>query len=224
MRWLWLLMLVGCEKSKPVDDIPTRQIFIGPKGVWVNKEQKIAQFENLDATRVRQILDATPAEPEGGHSIVVDAKLASGDPLAAILEGATRLGWKKLSVAVQREDKEFFRLCDADFRLSTAAAKNEEIVMLSVWVMPERTWIGLSRVNEFQEVPLRAGEQDTEKLEVTLQQHKQSAFFSDREDIEIAFEKGLPLQAHTGTLAAACKSFHELSVMPSKDLAAKPTL
>ena len=66
--------------------------------------------------------------------------------------------------------------------------QDDEHVTLSVLVQADRIWVGLSRVNEFQEIPKNADDQDWEKLETTLKEHKASAFFADRSDIEVAGE------------------------------------
>ena len=66
--------------------------------------------------------------------------------------------------------------------------QDDESVTLSVLVQSDRIWVGLSRVNEFQEIPKKGDEQDWEKLETTLKEHKASAFFADRTDIEVAAE------------------------------------
>jgi biopolymer transport protein ExbD len=64
-----------------------------------------------------------------------------------------------------------------------------DTVILSVLVQSDKIWVGLSRVNEFQDIPkLASGEQDWDKFETTIKQHKTSAFFNDRADIEIAAE------------------------------------
>jgi len=67
-----------------------------------------------------------------------------------------------------------------------------DTVILSVLVQSDKIWVGLSRVNEFQDIPkLASGEHDWDKFETTIKQHKTSAFFSDRADIEIAAESTL---------------------------------
>ncbi len=66
--------------------------------------------------------------------------------------------------------------------------KDDETVTLSVLVQADRIWVGLSRVNEFQEIPKKGDDQDWEKFETTLKEHKASAFFADRSDLEIAAE------------------------------------
>jgi biopolymer transport protein ExbD len=66
--------------------------------------------------------------------------------------------------------------------------QDDEHVTLSVLVQADRIWVGLSRVNEFQEIPKKADDHDWDKFETTLKEHKASAFFADRSDIEIAGE------------------------------------
>jgi len=57
-----------------------------------------------------------------------------------------------------------------------------------VLLQSDRIWVGLSRVNEFQEIPKKGDQQDWEKFESTLKEHKSSTFFTDRSDLEIAAE------------------------------------
>ena len=66
--------------------------------------------------------------------------------------------------------------------------QDDEHVTLSVLVQADRIWVGLSRVNEFQEIPKKGDAHDWEKFETTLKEHKASAFFADRADLEIAAE------------------------------------
>ena len=63
-------------------------------------------------------------------------------------------------------------------------ASDEETVKLSILVMPDQIWVGLSRVNEFQEIKGH----DLAKLAEVLASHKKSPFFVDRADVEIAGE------------------------------------
>src|SRR4051812_25812148 len=67
--------------------------------------------------------------------------------------------------------------------------QDDEHVTLSVLVQADKIWVGLSRVNEFQDIPkLPSGDYDWDKFETTIKQHKASAFFADRADLEIAAE------------------------------------
>src|SRR3954465_15418063 len=66
---------------------------------------------------------------------------------------------------------------------------DDEHVTLSVLVQADKIWVGLSRVNEFQDIArLPSGDYDWDKFETTIKQHKASAFFADRSDLEIAAE------------------------------------
>jgi hypothetical protein len=62
---------------------------------------------------------------------------------------------------------------------------DSEIVRISVLVQSDKIWVGISRVNEFQEL-----RRDPAKLATVLKEHKASAFFADRHDIEIAGDPG----------------------------------
>lgn len=73
-------------------------------------------------------------------------------------------------------------------RDTTTVTDPDEQVTLSVLVQSDRIWVGLSRVNEFQEIPKKGDEHDWDKFETTLKEHKSSAFFADRTGIEIAGE------------------------------------
>lgn len=73
-------------------------------------------------------------------------------------------------------------------RDTTNVQTDDENVTLSVLVQADRIWVGLSRVNEFQEIPKKPDDHDWERFATTLKEHKSSAFFADRTDIEIAGE------------------------------------
>src|ERR1043165_8699632 len=60
--------------------------------------------------------------------------------------------------------------------------QDDERVILSVRLRPDGVWGGVSRVNEFQEIPKKGEQQDWERFETTLKEHKSSTFFSDRTD------------------------------------------
>src|SRR5580692_4173555 len=53
---------------------------------------------------------------------------------------------------------------------------NPDIVILSVLIQSDKIWVGLSRVNEFQEIPNKGEEHDWDKFESTLKDEKASSF------------------------------------------------
>jgi biopolymer transport protein ExbD len=107
--------------------------------------------------------------------------------------------------------------------------QDNENVTLSVLVQSDKIWVGLSRVNEFQEIPKKADDQDWDKLESTLKDHKASAFFADRSDIEIAAESttAAPVKyqdiIHAMDLAVKV-GFIDVGLSDPQGLAARPSL
>ncbi len=108
--------------------------------------------------------------------------------------------------------------------------KDDETVTLSVLVQADRIWVGLSRVNEFQEIPkLAEGDQDWVKFETTLKEHKASAFFADRADLEIAAESTLQSPVKYQDIIRAMDfavkvGFVDVGLSDPAGLAARPSL
>jgi biopolymer transport protein ExbD len=108
--------------------------------------------------------------------------------------------------------------------------QDDEHVTLSVLVQSDKIWVGLSRVNEFQEIPrLASGEHDWDKLKTTLEGHKKSAFFADRDDLEIAAESTaqapVPYQDIIHAMdTALLVGFKDVGLSDPAGLAARPTL
>ena len=115
-------------------------------------------------------------------------------------------------------------------RDTTQVQQDEEHVTLSVLVQADKIWVGLSRVNEFQEIPkLATGDQDWVKFETTLKEHKASAFFADRTDIEVAGESTaqspVPYQDIIKAMDVAVKvGFVDVGLSDPAGLAARPSL
>jgi biopolymer transport protein ExbD len=107
--------------------------------------------------------------------------------------------------------------------------EDTEHVTLSVLVQADQIWVGLSRVNEFQPIPKKGNEQDWEKFETTLKEHKASAFFADRSDIEVAAESTqqapVPYQDIIHAMDIAVKvGFFDVGLTDPNGLAARPSL
>ncbi len=109
-----------------------------------------------------------------------------------------------------------------------------ETVILSVLIQSDKIWVGLSRVNEFQEIPNKNSEHDWDKFESTLKDQKASSFFSDPNDpnsrhIEIAAEStsASPVQyqeiIHAMDIAVKV-NFDDVGLTDPAGLAARPSL
>jgi biopolymer transport protein ExbD len=107
--------------------------------------------------------------------------------------------------------------------------QDDEHVTLSVLVQSDKIWVGLSRVNEFQEIPKKGDQQDWERFESTLKEHKSSTFFADRSDLEIAAESttAAPVKyqdiIHAMDLAVKV-GFVDVGLSDPQGLAARPSL
>jgi len=114
-------------------------------------------------------------------------------------------------------------------RDTTNVQQDDEHVTLSVLVQADRIWVGLSRVNEFQEIPKKGDDQDWEKFETTLKEHKASAFFADRTDIEVAAESTAQAEVKYQDIIHAMDvavkvGFVDVGLTDPAGLAARPSL
>lgn len=100
---------------------------------------------------------------------------------------------------------------------------------LSVLVQHDKITIGVSKLNEFQEVGLTpAGALDWEKFETTMKAQKASVYFQDRTDMEIAAEStsaaAVDYQAVVTAMDIALKvGFKDVGLSDPAGLAARPT-
>jgi biopolymer transport protein ExbD len=106
---------------------------------------------------------------------------------------------------------------------SPGAVLDSERVTLSILVTPKQIWVGVSRINEFQEISAEPGQLD--KLLEALKERKASAFFVDRTDLEIAGEA----DAMYGEVAevievATTAGFVDWKITEPGRLVARPTL
>jgi hypothetical protein len=68
----------------------------------------------------------------------------------------------------------------------------EDSIHLTVYVTADTYWVGLSRVNEFREIPRTGADRGRDKLETALKEQKVSAFFADRQDAELTADFEVP--------------------------------
>jgi biopolymer transport protein ExbD len=112
--------------------------------------------------------------------------------------------------------------------------QDTDIVRLSILIQSDKIWVGLSRVNEFQEIPNKGDEKDWDKFESTLKEQKASSFFSDDNDpnshrIEIAAESTSAAVVqyqdiiHAMDIAVKLK-FDDVGLTDPAGLSARPTL
>ena len=107
--------------------------------------------------------------------------------------------------------------------------QDDERPILSVLLQSDRIWVSLSRVNDYQEIPKKGDQQDWERFEATLKEHKSSEYFSNRTDLEIAAEStaAAPVKyqdiIHAMDIAVRA-GFLDVGLSDPQGLAARPTL
>jgi len=111
----------------------------------------------------------------------------------------------------------------------TSNVVDEEHVTLSVLVQADKIWVGVSRVNEFQEIAKKGDEQDWEKFYTTLKDQKASTFFTERTDIEIAAESTAAAPVKYQDIIRAMDTavkvgFVDVGLSDPAGLAARPSL
>ena len=98
--------------------------------------------------------------------------------------------------------------------------------MLTVMVLPDNTFAGLSRINEFYLVENRPdNDPDLDKLEVKLAEQKASPFFAERTDVEISGDPVLPYARLVMAGEVAYKvGFHAIRFVSVNHASAVPRL
>lgn len=193
-------------------------VYIAKCGIYVVRKQLVGPTELKSPHVLRTVLDKLNPRPE---LVVFDID----DQPAAVASGILRsLAGLRLEMA-RRTHGEDDRLGFDQFGITTSDQPTGGEVRLSVDLLPDRVYVGLSRVNEFQEIPDKGDDIDWEKLETTLKEHKASAFFAERTEIELAVDPALT----SGTLIRAAESlsyagFSDISILPRAKLSAQATL
>jgi biopolymer transport protein ExbD len=116
---------------------------------------------------------------------------------------------------------DYFSTARTRIRDAATVMDDSEIVRLSVLVQTDKVWVGLSRVNEFTEIPRK----DLAKLGQVLAENKKSAFFADRTDIEIAGDGDAAYIDVINVIKAAQKAgFTRWDITDPFGLSARPQL
>jgi hypothetical protein len=130
----------------------------------------------------------------------------------------------KRAVRMHRAVKGNEAMCAAKLRVTRRTYDDAEVA-LSVLITTGEIWVGISRVNEFTPVPRRTNDYDYARLADVLKQQKASAFFVDRNDIELGADPGVTGDAFAQSLDLACRAgFVEIAVLRPDLLTVVPQL
>lgn len=101
----------------------------------------------------------------------------------------------------------------------------EEPVRASILIQENTIWVGLSRINDFRQIPKTSDSYDWKGLSELLKEHKESSYFQDREDIEIAAEDKIEYQSIISTMDVAIGAgFKDVGLADPASLSARPQL
>lgn len=110
-------------------------------------------------------------------------------------------------------------------RQAEKTLEEEEPVKASILIQENTIWVGLSRINDFRQIPRTAGEFDWKGLADLLKEHKESSYFADRDEIEIAAEDKIMYQDIISTMdTAILAGFKDVGLADPASLSARPQL
>jgi hypothetical protein len=219
-------------RDVPAKDVPTtyRAVFIGPSGVFVDRTRvaTLAELEPKRAAIVAAIDANLKLLPAIGWTPSMTFDLGA-EPASVAISALRLFTGRELTFSVRRDDPEIPQIASdiicSKTTLRDRPGADAELPRLSVLLEAGRIWVGLSKVREFQEIAdFQPAEPDFDKLETTLKQHKASAFFADRADLELG-ASGATSRDVLAAFGIACRAgFVEIAVLPRDQLSAVPAL
>lgn len=238
-RLLVSILLVACSKP-PAGPSPRPATATGSSAPAESVPREVVQLggdrdmPNIVITAGgvyygRQKLERVPDELARAHAAlpmkqthVFVLAAASVPAIVDTVRGVRKAGWERAALYTLDGDHKHL-LCDANWE--DPGPDPAESVTLSIELMRDRTWVGLSHVNEFQEIPNKGNAHDLDKLEIALKEHRASAFFYDRRDAELAFDPEITTAEALNALEATCTAdFNGLRLVAPTELAARAKL
>jgi hypothetical protein len=229
VRWALLIVVIACACSTKTSSLPA-DIRVAEKDVKHALDGVIISATGVYIEHQRP--DDVPAALARSTKNPIDVwLLADREPASRTILALRAIARaKKRDVRLKRvADMKEMEICPAGVRLHDEkrppTANEDETVDLSLFLTIDHIWVGLSRVNEFQEIPRETDRYNYSRLEDALKGHKTSAFFAERTDIEIATEPGVTGDILADAIFLACKAgFRDIAVLPPERLSARPTL
>lgn len=101
----------------------------------------------------------------------------------------------------------------------------EEPVKASILIQENTIWVGLSRINQFDRADKIGDNYDWKRLGELLKGHKESSYFADRDDIEVAADEKVTYESIINTMDVAIGSgFIDVGLADPTSLSARPQL
>lgn len=198
-------------------------IFIGKGGVFIGRKA-VAKLDELDTKR--DVIVAAAQENLAAVAAVRVSPMVVFDlehEPAAVAVAALRLfGFAPMTYEMVSEGEHPSQTLCGELVVRTVAPTDPERPKLSLTLTASTIWVGLSRFNEFQEVTdMPTGEPDFEKLRSVLKDHRHTALFADRSDIEVGSDGGTAGELLRVLWATCAAGFIDVAVLPVHELSAK---
>lgn len=209
-----------------------RAVYIGSTGVFVDRKL-VASLGELVSKRAALVaaIDANgKAAPSFGFSGISVTFDIDDQPAAAAIDALRLFAGRKTffnyRVTPSTEPTKFPHATREIFfgtlRAEPKPATDAE--MLSIELATDRTWVGLAHAQAFQELPDKDDMLDLERLEKVLHEHKESALFAQRQDIELAASGGTAGDVLHVMEVTTKAGFTDLAVLPFAKLSARVRL
>jgi hypothetical protein len=218
------------KEAKPVTDADRKGleayhgIFIDKTGVIIDRK-RVATLEELRAKRdqLRSAIDQNIAfMPTVRNDAMVVFDLGD-QPAQVAIDALDLFVYKKIGLAVPGGPEDPLAsssLCSDQLLEDTPRSRTDK-QRLSIYLAAKSIWVGVSVINEFQEIVDKEGRRDLDQLKTTLQEHKMSEAFHDRYDIELAADGGTAADV-IASLGVLCDEFTDIAILPPDKLSAKP--
>lgn len=193
-------------------------VYVAKCGIYFARKQLVAPGELATPHPLAAAFAHAQRPPELVVFDIDDQPIAVATWILRAVSGAT------MNVARRTHD-EASHVGYEGFTVNASDRPTTGKVRLSVDVLPERVWVGLAGVEEYQEILNKGDDVDWEKLEMVLKEHKASAFFADRTAAELAVDPAL----RSRTLLHAVQvmsytGFIDVALLPRDKLSAKAYL
>jgi biopolymer transport protein ExbD len=227
MRLVWLAMglaLVACGKQEEAAKVPDDEpkagktdvspsaggVLVTASGTFIDGKQVLPAALSSELAKL-----AATNEPT---FVAIDSEAGTAKELVTLLRAVSAAGFPEFDILVPRGGKRSM-LCEHAAIRSKRTAGAEEVALSVTVLESQEVFVGLSRVNEFQQLT------DWDTYAKVMKDQKQSAFFTDRETVEIGVKDDAPAGAVVKAIGGACQAgFRQMELLDPKDLSASVPL
>jgi hypothetical protein len=202
--------------------------FVGPSGLFINRKL-VATLPEIEARHdelAKAVAENAKMLPSVGYTASMTFDLDK-EPASVAIAVLRLFAGRETSFSVVGSDPEIPAkasrlLCNANIHTSVSGDRDRP--QLSVLVDKTDTWVGLSVVNEYQQIPHKPDGIDVDKLHTVLREHAASALFEGRNEAELAASGGTSAEVIAAFTELCNAGFNSIAVVPREQLSANPQI